>query len=136
MKLEFFAESNAKGLVNLFCNSTQVWGQEGTKFIAQLDINPKKENTLDVHWICDKVEDVHLHIGKIIISDQKINLLKSFYMPTQQYKKFIKHQVMHQGKMLWPGILRFYWKRINKSQYAERKKTDTTLIRKYNWIYD
>mgnify|MGYP003318914935 CR=1 FL=1 len=93
------------------------------------------EGGIDV-GICDKVEDVHLHIVKIIISDQKINLLKSFYMPTQQYKKFIKHQVMHQGKMLWPGILRFYWKRINKSQYAERKKTDTTLIRKYNWIYD
>ena len=136
MKLEFFAESNTKGLVNLFCNSTQVWGLEDTKFTAQLDINPTKENTLDIHWICDKVEDVHLRIDKIIIADQKFNLLKSFYMPTQQYKKFIKHQVMHQGKMLWPGILRFYWKCINKSQYAERKKTDTTLIRKYNWIYD
>lgn len=122
MKLEFFAESNTKGLVNLFCNSTQVWGQEGTKFTAQLDINPKKENTLDVHWICDKVEDVHLRIGKIIISDQKINLLKSFYMPTQQYKKFIKHQVMHQGKMLCQVYLDFIGNALIKVNTQNGKK--------------
>jgi len=135
MKLEFSANSNINSSVSLFLNNKQIFSDHSNKFVTHTDVETKFENTLDLHWNTNPLENIFLQIDSILLHVQKLNFLKSFYMPTQDAQKFIKHQMFHNGKLLWPGIVRFYFRIVKPDDYANKKLTDGLLIRKYNLIY-
>jgi len=135
MKLEFNADSNTTSSLNIFVNNEQIFSAHNNQFDIEQDITTKFENTVDIHWITPLAENIHLNIKKILLNNQKLNLLKSVYMPTHDAKKFIKHQMFHNGKLLWPGIVRFYFRVIESNDFADKKLTDSLMIRKYNFIY-
>ena len=135
MKLEFSALTNTTSNVSLFINNRQIFSEHGKQFDANCEIATFFENTLDLHWNTISAQNTQLDINHILLQNQKLNLLKSFYMPTQDAKKYIKHQMFHNGRLLWPGILRFYFRVIKPHDYANKKLTDSLLIRKYNLIY-
>ena len=122
MKLEFNADSNTTSSLNIFVNNEQIFSAHNNQFNIEQDITTKFEN-------------IHLNIKEILLNNQKLNLLKSVYMPTHDAKKFIKHQMFHNGKLLWPGIVRFYFRVIESNDFADKKLTDSLMIRKYNFIY-
>ena len=135
MKLEFNADSNTTSSLSIFVNNQQIFSDHNKQFAVDREIAPNLENTLDIHWSTPSAENIHLNFKKILLNDQKLNLLKSVYMSTQDAKKFIKHQMFHNGKLLWPGIVRFYFRVIKSNDFADKKLTDSLMIRKYNFIY-
>ena len=135
MKLEFNADTNTTSSLSIFVNNQQIFTDHNNEFSVEYAIPTKFENTIDIHWSTELAEDIHLNIKKLILHNQKLNLLKSVYMPTNDAKKFIKHQMFHNGKLLWPGIVRFYFRVIKSNDFANKKLTDSTMIRKYNFIY-
>tara|TARA_R100001509_G_scaffold160453_1_gene128277 strand:+ start:530 stop:940 length:411 start_codon:yes stop_codon:yes gene_type:complete len=135
MKLEFKANTNTTSSLSIFVNNQQIFTNHNDQFDVEYDIATKFENTIDIHWQTELAEDIHLNITEILLHNQKLNMLKSVYMPTQDAKKFIKHQMFHNGKLLWPGIVRFYFRVIKSNHFANKKLTDSTMIRKYNFIY-
>ena len=136
MILDVSATSNIESTVNLICNEKQIWGSHGTVFSTTIEIDNAAKNVLDIQWQCDKLEDVYLKIEHILLNEQKLDINKSMYLPTTAPEGYNQYISQHCGKIVWPGIVRLYFQVIKQNDYVKRKQNETTMIRKYNTVYD
>lgn len=136
MILDVSATSNIESTVNLICNEKQIWGSHGTVFSTTIEIDNAAKNVLDIQWQCDKLEDVYLKINHILLNEQKLDINKSMYLPTTAPEGYNQYISQHCGKIVWPGIVRLYFQVIKQNDYVKRKQNETTMIRKYNTVYD
>lgn len=136
MILDVSATSNIESTVNLICNEKQIWGSHGTVFSTTIEIDNAAKNVLDIQWQCDKLEDVYLKIDHILLNEQKLDINKSMYLPTTAPEGYNQYISQHCGKIVWPGIVRLYFQVIKQNDYVKRKQNETTMIRKYNTVYD
>lgn len=136
MILDVSATSNIESTVNLICNGKQIWVHHGTVFSTTIEIDNTPKNVLDIQWQCAQLEDVYLKIDHILLNEQKLDINKSMYLPTTAPEGYNQYISQHCGKIVWPGIVRFYFQVIKQNDYVKRKQNETTMIRKYNTVYD
>ena len=136
MILEVSAQSNISSTVSLICNNKQIWKHDGTAFSTCVVIDNIPKNVLDIQWHCNESENVHLKINHVLLNEQKLDIHKSMYLPTDAPKGYNSYISHHCGKLVWPGALRFYFQIIKQNNYIQRKQNATHMLRKYNIIYD
>jgi len=136
MILEVSAQSNIPSTVSLICNNKQIWKHDGTAFSTSVVIDNIPKNVLDIQWHSNESENVHLKINHVLLNEQKLDIHKSMYLPTDAPKGYNSYISHHCGKLVWPGALRFYFQIIKQNNYIQRKQNATHMLRKYNIIYD
>ena len=136
MILEVSAQSNISSTVSLICNNKQIWKHDGTAFSTSVVIDNLPKNVLDIQWHSNESENVHLKINHVLLNEQKLDIHKSMYLPTDAPKGYNSYISHHCGKLVWPGALRFYFQIIKQNNYIQRKQNATHMLRKYNIIYD
>lgn len=136
MILEVSAQSNISSTVSLICNNKQIWKHDGTAFSTSVVIDNIPKNVLDIQWHSNESENVHLKINHVLLNEQKLDIHKSMYLPTDAPKGYNSYISHHCGKLVWPGALRFYFQIIKQNNYIQRKQNATHMLRKYNIIYD
>ena len=136
MILEVSAQSNIPSTVSLICNNKQIWKHAGTAFSTSVVIDNIPKNVLDIQWHCNESENVYFKINHVLLNEQKLDIHKSMYLPTDAPKGYNSYISHHCGKLVWPGALRFYFQIIKQNNYIQRKQNATHMLRKYNIIYD
>ena len=136
MILEVSAQSNTTGTVSLICNNKQISKHDGTVFLTSVVLDDIPKNVLDIKWHCVKSENVHLKINHVLLNEQKLDIHKSMYIPSNAPKGYNSYISHHCGKLVWPGTLRFYFQIIKQNNYIQRKQNESHMLRKYNIVYD
>ena len=136
MNLEFLAKSNIISTVKLFLNDHEIWSHDGDNFFANIEFNHNERNMLDISWHSENTVDVNLIVSHILINNQKLDINKSMYLPFDKPSGYSDYYTLHGGNLVWPGILRTYFKIMKSQNYVQNKEQDSNMIRKYNIIYD
>lgn len=136
MNLEFLAKSNIVSTVKLVLNDQEIWSHSGGFFFANIKLNHNDRNMLDIRWHSENTVDVNLVIFHILINNQKLDINKSMYLPFDKPDGYNDYYTLHGGNLVWPGILRTYFKIMKSQNYVQNKEQDSSMIRKYNIIYD